>query len=113
MLQKYMKTAGLSITYTDFLFRPCYISKGVSNIIKTNKRLSYTRVRECILSKLKLVAPSLNLGTHSLKASGANAAAIVIGISERCFIRHGRWKTDIAKDGYIVCSFERRLMITK
>ena len=47
MLQKYMKTAGLSITYTDFLFKPCYRSKGVSNIIKTNQRLSYVRVAFC------------------------------------------------------------------
>jgi integrase len=112
MLKKYMRAACLDVTCNEFLFRPCFRSKGVSALIKSNKKLSYTRVRECILSKLKLVAPNLNLGTHSLRASGVTVAANS-GVSDRCLKRHGRWKTDIAKDGYIVDSLDSRLSITK
>ena len=113
MLQKYMACAGLSQNSNNFLFKPCFRSKGISKLIKTNKKLSYTRVRECVLAKLHSVAPNLNLGTHSLRASGATAAANAEGVSDRCLKRHGRWKTEVAKDGYIVDSLERRLSITK
>ena len=108
-----MKIAKLSVKSEDYIFRPCYRSKGVSNLIKKNKTLSYTRVRECVLQKLTSVAPNLNLGTHSLRAGGATAAAKAAGISDRCLMRHGRWKTNISKDGYIADSLESRLLITK
>ena len=65
------------------------------------------------MNKLKSVAPDLKLGTHTLRASGASAAANASGVSDRCLKRHGRWKTDIAKDGYIDDSVEKRLSITK
>lgn len=34
-------------------------------------------------------------------------------VDERCLKRHGRWKSDGAKDGYIVDSVEKRLHISK
>ena len=39
-------------------------------------------------------------GLHSLRAGGASAAANA-HITDRLFKRHGRWKSDKAKDGYI------------
>ena len=39
-------------------------------------------------------------GLHSLRAGGASAAANA-QVSDRLFKRHGRWKSDKAKDGYI------------
>ena len=39
-------------------------------------------------------------GLHSLRSGGASAAANN-GISDRLFKRHGRWKSEKAKDGYI------------
>jgi hypothetical protein len=35
------------------------------------------------------------------------------GVSDKCLKRHGRWKTDVAKDGYIEDSVEKRLYVTK
>lgn len=65
--------------------------------------------------KLKLVAPELNLGTHSLRASGATMAANAAGndVNERCLLRHGRWKSSISKNGYINDSLDKRLSVTK
>jgi hypothetical protein len=37
----------------------------------------------------------------SLRASGASTTANAEGISDRCLKRHGRWKSDLAKEGYI------------
>lgn len=113
MLQRYMSAAGLSVQSDDYLFKPAFRSKRTSSLIKTNKSISYTRAKECIVNKLKSVAPDLKLGTHTLRASGASAAANASGVSDRCLKRHGRWKTDIAKDGYIDDSVEKRLSITK
>jgi len=39
-------------------------------------------------------------GLHSLRARGASAAANA-QVTDRLFERHGRWKSDKAKDGYI------------
>ena len=82
-------------------------------LLNKDKKLSYTRARECIVKKLKMVAPNLNLSTHSLRASGATTAANAEGVSERCIKRHGRWKSDTSKDGYIEDSVDKRLFITK
>ncbi|XP_053386208.1 uncharacterized protein LOC123563229 isoform X2 [Mercenaria mercenaria] len=113
MLQRYMTAAHLSETSDNYLFKPAFRSKGKSSLIKQNKKLSYTRAKECIVKKLKVVAPNLKLGTHSLRASGASMAANASGVSDRCLKRHGRWKSDQAKDGYIEDSLEKRLFITK
>ena len=39
-------------------------------------------------------------GLRSLRSGGASAAANA-GISDRLFKRHGHWKSDRAKDGYV------------
>lgn len=113
MLQKYMSDTNLSTSFDQFLFRPIQNIRGKYALIKTNKQLSYTRAKECIVSKLKSVAPNLKLGTHSLRASGATTAANAAGINDRCLKRHGRWKSDLAKDGYIVDSLSKKLEISK
>ena len=64
--------------------------------------MSYTRTREIVLEAFaELGYPPKHLfGLRSLRAGGASAAANA-GVSDRLFKRHGRWKTDRAKDGYI------------
>jgi integrase len=112
MLQRYMRVAGLSVTDDTFLFKPCYRSKNVCRLIFKDKPLSYTRARECLILRLKEVVQDLNIGIHSLRAGGATAAANA-GINDRCWKRHGRWKGENSKDGYIGDSLEKRLLVTK
>ena len=78
---------------------------------QTNMPLSYTRAKECLVGKLKAVNPCLNLGLHSLRAGGATTAARA-GVNDR-LKRHGRWRCDISKDGYIDDSIDSRLQISK
>jgi len=47
-----------------------------------------------------------------VRAGGATQAANA-GIPDRLFKRHGRWKSEDAKDGYIEDSLEQRLSVTK
>ena len=41
-----------------------------------------------------------NFGMHSLRSGGATAAAN-FGVPDRLFKKHGRWRSETAKDGYI------------
>ena len=52
------------------------------------------------------------LSLHSLRSDGASAAANA-GVPDRCFKRHGRWKSESAKDGYVQDKLETRLSVSK
>ena len=51
-------------------------------------------------------------GVHSLRAGGATAAANA-GVPDRLFKRHGRWKSETAKDGYVKDDLAEKLTVTK
>lgn len=112
MLQRYIACANLKLGSDSYLFKPACRSGSKCFLLEKDKKLSYSRARECIIKKLRLVAPELHLGTHSLRASGATTAANS-GVSDRCLKRHGRWKSDLAKDSYIEDSLDKRLFITR
>ena len=49
---------------------------------------------------------------HSLRSGGATAAA-TSGVSDRLFKKHGRWKSDNAKDGYVQENLKSKLSVSK
>ena len=51
-------------------------------------------------------------GLHSLRSGGASVAANK-GIADRLFKRHGRWRSDNAKDGYVKDDVEQLLQVSK
>ena len=51
-------------------------------------------------------------GLHSLRSGGASAAAAA-GVEDRLFKKHGRWKSENAKDGYIKEALTQRLSVSK
>ena len=113
MLTRYISLASIDLTSTDFLFKPMIKSKGKFRCINKEKGLSYTRTRECIVKKLKSFAPELNIGTHSLRAGGITTVANTDSVSERCLMRHGRWKTETCKNMYVEDSVDKKLKVTK
>ena len=113
MLERYLTYSGLKKGSDSYLFQPACRTKSKCFLLTKDKKLSYTRSRECIVKKLKMVAPNLNVSTHSLRASGATTAANAEEVSERCIKRHGRWKSDVSNNDYIEDSIEKRLFITK
>ncbi|VDI25511.1 Hypothetical predicted protein [Mytilus galloprovincialis] len=102
---------GLDAQSEQFIFKPIFRSKGVAKFIYKNKPISYTAAKENVVKRLKLVAPSLNFGLHSLRSGGA-AVAAKSHVNERCIKRHGRWKTDFVKDGYIEDTLEKRISVS-
>ena len=65
------------------------------------------------LAKLKSLGFDANqFGLHSLRAGGATAAANA-GIPDRLFKRHGRWRSETAKDGYVKDSMSALLSVSE
>ena len=90
MLEQYFRLGGLSHSSTLSLFRGITRTKQGERL-RASGSLSYTRMRELFLAKLKdLRVDSSKFGLHSLRAGEASAAANA-GVADRLFKRHGRW----------------------
>ena len=109
---RYMVCAGIDSKSDHFLFKPAYCYRGSRFLIHKNKPMSYTRTRETVVARLKEVGEGLNVGLHSMRASGATAAARA-KVNDRVWKRHGRWKGERAKDGYVEDSLEDRLSVSQ
>ena len=75
---------------------------------KENKCLSYTKTREIVLDAFESIGmDKKRFGLHSLRAGGATAAANA-GVKDRLFKKHGRWRSENAKDGYVKDNIKER-----
>lgn len=108
-MQWYFDMAGLSVQSGEKLFRGIVHTKEGEKLCKSGG-LSYTQMRELLLAKSGQLGwnPAL-FGMHSLRTGGTTAAANA-GVPNR---RHGRWKSETAKDSYIKDSVEKRLDVSK
>jgi hypothetical protein len=56
-------------------------------------------------------------GLHSLRSGGAttaaNATAANAGVNDRLFKKHGRWRSENAKDGYVREDLPSLLSVSK
>ena len=112
MLRRYFQIANIEGDADKLLFRGLSSTKQGYRL-RPSGGISYTRVRELVLDKLKeLGLDPKQFGLHSLRAGGASAAANA-GVPDRWFKRHGRWISENAKDGYIKDKLEDRLSVTK
>lgn len=112
MLEQYCTRATLDLQSTGFLFRGIVHTKKGEKLRRTG-HISYTRVRELMLQKVaKLGYDAHKFSMHSFRAGGATAAANA-GVPDRLFKRHGRWRSESAKDGYVKDSVESRLSVSR
>ncbi|KAK3104500.1 hypothetical protein FSP39_003510 [Pinctada imbricata] len=102
MLLQYIKLADLKLNDDNYLFRQVsFCRSSGSYVLRKSGKLSYTRVRELLLEKLSALGMEASkFGLHSLRSGGATAAANA-GVPDRLFKKHGRWKSEKAKDGYV------------
>lgn len=109
MLRRYIGMTKEPAGSRKHLFRPINAKR---QMLKDGK-LSYSAVREVVLGLLKKVVEDTSVfGVHSLRAGGATAAANS-GVHDRQFKRHGRWKSELAKDGYVKDSLDSRLSVSQ
>ena len=112
MMERYRDEANITSDAEKFMFRGLVSSKSGTKL-RSSGNLSYTRVRELVLDMLAMIGlDRAKYGLHSLRAGGATAAANA-GVPERCFKRHGRWKSENAKDGYVKDTMQERLSVSQ
>ena len=98
MMERYYSMATLSQSSSLSVFRGITKTKQGERL-RASGSLSYTRMRELFLAKLKLLGfDATKFSLHSLRSGGATAAANA-GVADRLFKRHGRWRSETAKDG--------------
>lgn len=114
IVQTYLEKCGLNdMSSEEFIFRAIAKGKNYEKLRKTNKPLSYTRIREILLAALKDIGVEISgFGTHSLRSGGATVAANA-GIPDRLFKKHGRWRSDSAKDGYVKDNVQQLLRVSR
>ena len=112
MLERYMQLGNIGNSPELPLFRGIVHTRSGEQLRKKGG-ISYTRVREIVLEKLsELGLDRKQFGLHSLRSGGASAAACA-GVPDRLFKRHGRWRSENAKDGYVKDSVENQLSVSK
>lgn len=113
VVESYMNLANISKTCNLPLFRR--IIKKKTGYSLGNDKLSYTRCRELFKDCISSLGYDPTVyGLHSLRSGGATAAVSTNRyISERLLKLHGRWKSDVAKDMYILEPVESRLEISR
>ncbi|XP_072030100.1 LOW QUALITY PROTEIN: uncharacterized protein [Amphiura filiformis] len=115
MLRKYCSIAQLNDESDEgFLIRPLNFCKAVNTyrLRAGNNHLSYSRCLELFKDALRSIGVDpKHFGLHSLRTGGASAAAS-LGVPDRLFKKHGRWRSETAKDGYIKDSMENRLSVS-
>ena len=112
MLETCLARTGTQMSDHRFMFRPiCKTAR--SETLRESGSISYTCLRESFRKKLKELGYNPDIfSLHSLRAGGATAAANN-GVPDRLFKRHGRWKSDSAKDGYVEDLMEHRMEVTR
>ena len=96
----------------SFIFRNFKRTKTSYELRKDDKPLTYTRMRELFRSALQPFVTDVNkYGLHSLRSGGATTSAS-LGVPDRLFKRHGRWRSETAKDGYVKDSLYDRLSVS-
>ena len=112
MLERYMAINHISQDDQRYFFRPIQKMKNGEKL-RESGRISATCLRDLFNRKIAALGfPAREFGLHSLRAGGATAAANA-KVPDRLFKRHGRWKSENAKDGYIKDSVESRLEVSK
>ena len=102
MMNRYLDKAQLS--HDSPLF--CQLTRTKYGYKARARGLSYTRLRELVIEAFRGIVPDL------ARSGGATAAANA-GVPDRLFLRHGRWSSVSAKDGYVKDSLASRLSVSK
>ena len=114
MLKMYLQKAGIPSESDCYIFRAItFCKKNNCYRLRNSGPLSYTRARDLLLSALEsLGIDKSKFGLHSLPAGGATAAANA-GVNDRLFKKHGRWRSENAKDGYVKEDLKSLLSVFK
>ena len=90
----------------QYIFRDLSACRSGYRIRSDKKALSYSALRDLFRNSLKPHVCDIN------KYGGATRAAN-FGITDMLFKRHGRWRSETAKDGYVKDALQNRLSVSQ
>jgi len=113
-LENYLFLAEIPDLSDCYLFRKvAFCKKSNKHVLRSGNHIAYSTARETLLKNLSEIGLSPSaFGLHSLRSGGATAAA-KCGMPDRLFKKHGRWKSDKAKDGYVKDEYDVRCQVSK
>ena len=112
-LELYLVWGNILADSNEFIFRNLTKCKDMYILRRDDKALSYSLMPELFIQAFQSFVPDIKkLGLHSLRSGGATTCAN-LGISDRLFKKHGRWRSETAKDGYVKDSLPDRLSVSK
>ena len=113
LTKRYFVLAGTDNQCDEYFFRGIENTKNGQKPRKIYKPLSYTTIRGHVLYLLANIGlDPKKLGLYSLRSGGALAAA-KLGINDRSFKKHGRWKSDKVKDSYVQEDIKSKLSVSR
>lgn len=113
-MERYIEMAAVDMRSEKYIFRPLFNRRGKAGLIKTNKKISYSRIRSCVKAKFGAMAETkdLDIGLHSFRSGGATAA-MSANVSYQAVKRHGRWRAEASMDRYIQKSLAEKLTVSQ
>ena len=113
LFKKYIEATKIKESKEKFVFRQiCHIKQGFK-LKDLDKTISYTTVRDIWLKNLKNIGlDKTQFGLHSVRSGEATAAAN-FGIIDRLFQKHGRWRSENVKNGYVHENLSAMLSVSK
>ena len=102
-LSLYLSEFSIPQNSCEFIFRKLsFHRKSDTYVLRKGNHISYTRAREILLENLRKIGlDSSKFGLHSLRSGGAPEVANCDFVCDRLFKKHGRWRSDSVKDGYV------------
>ena len=110
ILQLYFRLGKIQNSSEQKLFRGISKTKHGEKLRATGG-ISYTRLHELLLNKLEELG--WNKSHFSPHSAGGATAAANAKVKDHLFKRHGCWKSESAKDGYVQDSLQQRLLVSQ
>ena len=113
LTKRYFVLAGIDTQCDKYIFRGIENTKNGQKLRKIDKPLSYTNVKGHVIDlPANIGLDPKKFGLHSLRSGGASAADN-LGVNDRLFKKHGRWKSDKVKDSYVHEDIESKLSVSR
>ena len=113
LLEDFLTRANIRIDdHQETFLIPRLVKVKDGQKVHKSSGISYSRARDIFKENIEAMSIEGNFGLHSFRAGGASAAA-ENQVDKRLISKHGRWKSEKARDGYIKDSVKTRLKISQ
>ena len=112
ILERYFNKANIKERSEEYILRNIVRENNYFALTKKDVHLKYTTgLKEMRSYFSKITVNPSEYGLHSFRSGGASAAAKK-GIPDRVLKKHGRWRSEQAKDGYIHEGLSEKLQVS-